>query len=879
MSEMLRAGIVRIFRESDQQVVGVGFLVDAEKKIILTCAHVINAAIGKPDNQDKPRALIGIDFPFLAAGQRIDARATAFFPKTAKASDDVAVLEIVDALPAQAKAVRLVVSASFSGDEFGVYGFPRGFEESGQYVEGKLQERLTNKRIQAVGTTNLGYFVEGGFSGSPLFDKQHDAVVGMMMQVDVEADKRVAFISSIDVLALVFSGLKFDRVERREATTLAPTASQSTGKWLQRVDIFISSPSDVAEEREAILRVIERLNRLSSIRRRYVLNPLLYEKEVPPEAGDHAQMIVDRYMAVEDSYLLVCLMWNRMGTPFTHPKTGEEFQSGTEYEFTIGYRANGKSGQPHLLLYRKTTEQAATDKSERDKVDTFFKQFEGKEATFKGLYKHFSSLGEFENMLFEHIERILHDNPPDADSPDNRVDPDTRPDIIEEVRRLDAAMPRECFAGKSTEVRVMICLPQSEGLKALLPDYTIEGDLIGKADVRAGNLAVGFPVDRNTGRPKHIIAGVEVKSNDIDFDEGIQEIQLFPNTNSGLLVFSGTPLHANSRSRVHVVVKSRTVDGYTVILGAASLDTTVVERTVSINQGGLGATIWKFLSIPLSAYAKSEHPGKFVVGGNAIGSAIGDSAVVVAAPITDLPNIARAEDLLSQPFGWIQIPLGKVTLHRHPEAVATFHVEAFAIAKYPITNAQFAIFVEAGGYRERKWWTEAGWHYREREKWIMPRYWTDSKWNRREQPVVGISWYEAVAFCMWLNNATGQRITLPTEPQWQYAAQGFDARKYPWGDTWDVSRCNVDFETTTPVRQYEGQGDSPFGVTDMVGNTWEWCLTSYGTGSNDVASLDARVIRGGAWTSYEPPTVDLRHYMQVDMYSNYVGFRIVMMQD
>src|SRR5690606_24701418 len=131
-----------------------------------------------------------------------------------------------------------------------------------------------------------------------------------------------------------------------------------------------------AEEREAILRVIERLNRLSHIRSRYVLNPLLYEKEVPPEAGDHAQMIIDRYMAVEDSYLLICLMWNRMGTPFTHPKTGEEFQSGTEYEFTIGYRANSKNGHPHLLLYRKMTEQTDTDKSEKEKVDNFFKRLE-----------------------------------------------------------------------------------------------------------------------------------------------------------------------------------------------------------------------------------------------------------------------------------------------------------------------------------------------------------------------------------------------------------------------------------------------------------------------------------------------------------------------
>jgi hypothetical protein len=224
MSEMLRAGIVRIFREWDQQVVSVGFLVNAEKKTILTCAHVINAALGKPNNQDKPRSLIGLDFPFLAAGQRYDARVLHFFPKTASGTSDIAVLEVLDDLPIQAKAVRLVVSDSYSGNDFSVYGFPQGFEESGQYVEGKLQEQLANKRIQAVGTTNLGYFVEGGFSGSPIFDKQLNAVVGMIMQVDIEADKRVAFISPTEVLAKAYSELHYQRSAHNAPETLTRNA-------------------------------------------------------------------------------------------------------------------------------------------------------------------------------------------------------------------------------------------------------------------------------------------------------------------------------------------------------------------------------------------------------------------------------------------------------------------------------------------------------------------------------------------------------------------------------------------------------------------------------------------------------------------------------
>lgn len=200
MSEMLRAGIVRIFREADQQVVGVGFLVDVEKKTILTCAHVINVAIGKPDNQDKPRSLISLDVPFLDPKKQLDARVTHFFPKKPDNTDDIALLEILDELPVGANAVEFAAADAYGGHEFGVYGFPVGYEEDGQYVEGRLQEKLVNKRIQAIGTSNLGYFVESGFSGSPVYDKDLDAVAGMMMQVDVESKKRIAFVCPSNVI-------------------------------------------------------------------------------------------------------------------------------------------------------------------------------------------------------------------------------------------------------------------------------------------------------------------------------------------------------------------------------------------------------------------------------------------------------------------------------------------------------------------------------------------------------------------------------------------------------------------------------------------------------------------------------------------------------
>ena len=214
------------------------------------------------------------------------------------------------------------------------------------------------------------------------------------------------------------------------------------------------------------------------------------------------------------------------------------------------------------------------------------------------------------------------------------------------------------------------------------------------------------------------------------------------------------------------------------------------------------------------------------------------------------PQILRAEDILPAPFAWVEIPAGQVKIDQK-----VYPVEPFAIAKYPLTNAQFKPFIEAGGYKEKKWWTEAGWEVCQKEKWTEPRYWTDKKWNGKDQPVVGVSWYEAVAYCVWLSERSGQQIMLPTEEQWQYAAQGDDGREYPWGNQWACRRCNNSVKPcnssgTTPVTAYEGKdkGDSPFGVVDMAGNVWEWCLTDYENKTNDIHSqAKYRVLRGGSW--------------------------------
>ncbi len=234
--------------------------------------------------------------------------------------------------------------------------------------------------------------------------------------------------------------------------------------------------------------------------------------------------------------------------------------------------------------------------------------------------------------------------------------------------------------------------------------------------------------------------------------------------------------------------------------------------------------------------------------------------------------LSRVKDILPPPFEWVEIPGGKVTLKPggYLKDYTTFEVKPFVIAKYPITNAQFARFVEAGGYHQKQWWTECGWRTKEEgwgwvitdtdddviyeptgRPWTRPRFWQYSDWNQPEYPVVGVSWYEAMAFCNWLSSKVGTRITLPTEQQWQRAAQGDDGREYPWGNEPPSPQlCNVAkwAGRTTPVTRYPA-GASPYGVMDMSGNVWEWCLTGWKTGTTDPEGDELRVLRGGSWVS------------------------------
>ena len=181
------------------------------------------------------------------------------------------------------------------------------------------------------------------------------------------------------------------------------------------------------------------------------------------------------------------------------------------------------------------------------------------------------------------------------------------------------------------------------------------------------------------------------------------------------------------------------------------------------------------------------------------------------------------------------------------------------IGKTPVTNAQFRPFVKGDGYRNRAYWTTVGWQWREAGKLVKPGYWNDKQWNGADYPVVGVSWFEAVAYCRWLSAQTGIAFHLPNEAEWEKAARGSDGCIYPWGNFWDTGRCNSEaagLKRTMPVGTYP-TGASPYGTLDMAGNVWEWCATQWGKDYPyrikdewQAAYLEAdqtRVLRGGSW--------------------------------
>jgi formylglycine-generating enzyme required for sulfatase activity len=191
----------------------------------------------------------------------------------------------------------------------------------------------------------------------------------------------------------------------------------------------------------------------------------------------------------------------------------------------------------------------------------------------------------------------------------------------------------------------------------------------------------------------------------------------------------------------------------------------------------------------------------------------------------------------------------------------TVYLDSYEVGKYPVTVAQYRKFCEATG--------------REPQRWCgLASGWKDN------HPVAEVTWDDAAAYCKW----AGGR--LPTEAEWEKAARGTDGRKYPWGNTWDKTKCaNSELGSgSAPVGSYPA-GASPYGCMHMAGNVFEWCADRYddsyykacpSRNPEGPSSGICRVRRGGSW--YNEVIYDrcaYRSHYDPDWYSVSNGFRLV----
>jgi len=206
--------------------------------------------------------------------------------------------------------------------------------------------------------------------------------------------------------------------------------------------------------------------------------------------------------------------------------------------------------------------------------------------------------------------------------------------------------------------------------------------------------------------------------------------------------------------------------------------------------------------------------------------------------------IVTLQPELWMPF--LRIPAGEFRMGsdplQDPLAVAAerpqhlVRLSEYFIAQAPVTYEQYQAFQHA---------------VRPGVAWGFPS-------NFDLHPVTNVSWDDALEFCNWLTGP-GWKFRLPTEAEWEKAARGVDGRVFPWGNEWDATRTNADdfANTTTPVGLFSPAGDSPFGLSDMSGNVWEWCADKYN--AEEYARREAIVnptgpqagegvvIRGGAF--------------------------------
>ncbi|MBZ0281296.1 MAG: formylglycine-generating enzyme family protein [Anaerolineae bacterium] len=234
------------------------------------------------------------------------------------------------------------------------------------------------------------------------------------------------------------------------------------------------------------------------------------------------------------------------------------------------------------------------------------------------------------------------------------------------------------------------------------------------------------------------------------------------------------------------------------------------------------------------------------------------------------------------PAGTYPIGDPRLSYSRPPHTV---ELKTFSIAKTTVTNVEFLAFIAAGGYATERYWSEMGWRWLDGKTENYPAFLNDPHFNMPDQPIVGVSWYEADAYTRWLAEHEGIPWRLPSEAEWEAAARGEEGEA-PRPRNYNT----IERRIARPWAVTEVGNLSWCGAADMCGNVWEWCSTRWGRnwqtmeyrypynagdGREHLDGSHARLIRGGSWFDAinESNPANRARYLPGSRGSN-IGFRL-----
>ena len=228
------------------------------------------------------------------------------------------------------------------------------------------------------------------------------------------------------------------------------------------------------------------------------------------------------------------------------------------------------------------------------------------------------------------------------------------------------------------------------------------------------------------------------------------------------------------------------------------------------------------------------------------------------------------------------VPAGKYGVGDDSEAFNSFKkqtvdiAQAYQLARYLVTYAQFQCFVEAADFGDGRWWQGMP----AKDGYGLVRELKEQAFKFDNHPRENVSWYQAVAFSRWLSDKLGYDVDLPTEYEWEVAARYPDGRFYPWGNSFDSAKANVyesGIKQTSAVGIFAVGANPALGLYDLSGNVWEWCRNKYEKPADtQVDKSDAlRTLRGGSWNGSRGFARASSRWVDPDFRSTAFGFRLL----